>query len=99
MKLIWLPRAQALRYAQLDYIAAVDPQAAVRADEEIERQAEHLLQHSDMGRVGRIKGTRELVVGRTPFILVYRVQPKARRVEIWRMLHGAQQWPSSTLTG
>ena len=93
MKLVWLPRAQQLRYAQLDYIAAENPQAAVHMDEEIEQQAEHLREHPDMGRVGRVKGTRELVVQRTPFILVYRVHPKAQRVEIWRVLHGAQQWP------
>jgi toxin ParE1/3/4 len=40
-----------------------------------------------MGREGRIAGTRELVVRRTPLIVVYRVQ--VGRVEILRVLHGA----------
>ncbi|MFT4247036.1 MAG: type II toxin-antitoxin system RelE/ParE family toxin [Pseudomonas sp.] len=93
MKLVWLPRAQQLRYAQLEYIAETDPLAAVRADEEIECQAELLPDNPNMGRPGRIEGTRELVVGRTPFILVYRVHPEAGRIEIWRLLHGAQRWP------
>jgi toxin ParE1/3/4 len=40
-----------------------------------------------------VKGTRELVIGRTPFIVVYRVKPKAKRIELLRVLHGSQQWP------
>ncbi|MBS0458240.1 MAG: type II toxin-antitoxin system RelE/ParE family toxin [Proteobacteria bacterium] len=92
MKLVWLPLARQLRFAQLDYIAERNPQAALRVDEEIEQQANHLQEHPDMGRVGRVNGTRELVIQRTPFVLVYRVRPRARCVEVLRVLHGAQQW-------
>ncbi len=98
MILVWLPRAQQLRFAQLDYIAARSPQAAVDMDTEIEQQANHLQDHPDMGRIGRAKGTRELVIQRTPFILVYRVQTKASRVEVLRVLHGAQMWPPGEST-
>jgi toxin ParE1/3/4 len=45
-----------------------------------------------MGRPGRTKGTRELVISRTPFIAVYRLKG-ARRIEIIRLLHASQQWP------
>jgi toxin ParE1/3/4 len=93
LKLVWLPLAQQLRFAQLDYIAERNPHAALRVDSEIEQQADRLQDHPDMGRMGRVKGTRELVVQRTPFILVYRVRPTASRVEVLRVLHGAQQWP------
>lgn len=88
-----MPLAQRLRFAQLDYITEQNPHAALRVDIEIEQQADHLQDHPDMGRVGRVKGTRELVIQRTPFILVYRVRPRAARVEILRVLHSAQQWP------
>jgi toxin ParE1/3/4 len=44
-----------------------------------------------MGRIGRVPGTRELIVGGTPWIIVYRVRADA--VEIIRVLHGAQKWP------
>lgn len=93
MKLIWLPLARRLRFAQLDYIAERNPHAAVRVDDEIEHQADNLQEHPDMGRVGRVKGTRELVIQRTPFILVYRVRARADCVEVLRILHAAQQWP------
>lgn len=89
-----MPLAQRLRFAQLNYIAEQDPHAALRVDTEIEQQADRLRDHPNMGRVGRVKGTREMVIQRTPFILVYRVRPRAARIEVLRVLHGAQQWPS-----
>lgn len=95
MRVVWLPQAQRLRFAQLDYIAERNPHAAMRVDDEIERQADLLEEHPDMGRAGRVKGTRELVIQRTPFILVYRVRPRMKRVEVLRVLHGAQRWPDA----
>jgi len=89
----WLPAAIEERFSQLDYIAQDNPLAAIEQDEEIERQTELLTTQSKMGRVGRVKGTRELVISRTPFIVVYRVA--SHRIEIIRFLHGAQQWPPS----
>lgn len=45
------------------------------------------------GRSGRQPGTRELLVSGFPFLVVYRVEREA--VEIVRILHGSQLWPSS----
>jgi toxin ParE1/3/4 len=87
----WLKTADRDRFGQLDYIAKDNPAAALRLDEEIERQLELLAQYPQMGREGRVKGTRELVLGRTPYIAVYRVRRK--KIEILRLLHGAQRWP------
>ncbi|HEY0182741.1 MAG TPA: type II toxin-antitoxin system RelE/ParE family toxin [Rhodopila sp.] len=49
------------------------------------------------GRSGREPGTRERVIGRTPFIAVYRVTRS--RIEILRILHGAPQWPAGAGRG
>jgi toxin ParE1/3/4 len=76
---------------QLAYVAQDNPTAAVRLDEEIDRHTDMLSDYPLMGREGRVKGTRELVIGRTPFIAVYRV--KQKRIEILRLLLGAQRWP------
>ena len=65
--------------------------AAVSQGDRIAEQIEILQQHPQMGRPGRKQGTRELVISRTPFIVVYRI--KAKRIELLRVLHGAQQWP------
>jgi len=45
-----------------------------------------------IGRDGLIEGTRELIVPRTPFILVYRISD-AYYVDILRIYHGRQTWP------
>ena len=89
--LVWLQRAIQDRDAQLDYIAQDNPTAAVSQGDRIAEQIEILQQHPQMGRPGRKQGTRELVISRTPFIVVYRV--KGKRIELLRVLHGAQQWP------
>jgi toxin ParE1/3/4 len=43
------------------------------------------------GRAGREEGTRELVLSRLPYIVVYRV--KGNDVEILHIYHGAQHRP------
>ena len=88
----WLPEANRNRIEQLDYIAADSPLAAADQDDEIERQVNMLHEHPKMGRPGRVKGTRELVISSTPFIAVYRLKA-AQRIEVLRMLHGSQRWP------
>lgn len=80
-----------MRFAQLDYIAADNPAAAIQLDQRIEQQIDRLADHPRMGRVGRVKGTREMIIARIPFIAIYRI--KANRIEILRILYGAQQWP------
>ncbi|WP_025090842.1 type II toxin-antitoxin system RelE/ParE family toxin [Brucella intermedia] len=92
MKLVWLARARANRTDAIAYIAGKNPRAALDQLDEIERQTDMLMDYPDMGRVGRKRGTRELVVNRTPFIIVYRLRPRAQRIEILHVLHGAQQW-------
>lgn len=88
----WLPEANRNRIAQLDYIAAVSPLAAADRDDKIERQVNMLYEHPRMGRPGRVKGTRELVISGTSFILIYRLRGSLR-IEVLRLLHGSQRWP------
>lgn len=93
MNIVWLPRARANRTHAIDYIAKDSPRAALDQLGEIEQQSDMLADHRDIGRVGRRRGTRELVINRTQFILVYRVRVKVKRIEILRLLHGAQKYP------
>lgn len=50
-----------------------------------------LIDRPEMGRAGRKPGTRELVISRTPFIVIYRLH--GERIELLRLLHGVQRWP------
>lgn len=93
MRIFWLPRAVQDRQAQLDYIAQRNPHAALKQGEHLEGQIQLLLQHPLMGRPGRVPGTRELVISKTPFVLVYRYHEARQRLEMLRLLHGSQQWP------
>ncbi len=51
-----------------------------------------LSNHPKAGRIGRVKNTRELVIDGVPFLVVYR---QAQGIQILRVLHEAQQWPSA----
>jgi toxin ParE1/3/4 len=87
----WLPEAARNRDTQLAYIAERNPWAAIDMGDAIDAAAARLVDHPYIGRPGRVKDTRELVVSGTPFIIVYRVETQA--IVIVRFLHGAQKWP------
>jgi toxin ParE1/3/4 len=91
MRLQWSHWARADREAIFDYIEADSPQAAIAVDERIQTQVEGLVRFPESGRPGRVEGTRELVIDRTPYIAAYRIA--GNTVRILRVLHGAQQWP------
>lgn len=73
------------------YVAKDDPDAAARVIARIVSAVDNLAHHPALGRVGRIKGTREFVFADIPYIVAYRVKPEA--IEIITILHSAQQWP------
>jgi toxin ParE1/3/4 len=50
-----------------------------------------LAKNPEMGRPGRVPGTRELVVPKTPFIVPYRLV--GNTVQILRIFHSARRWP------
>lgn len=54
-----------------------------------------LTEHPRAGGQGRLKNTRELVVDGLPFVIIYREHVRSNGVEILRVLHEAQQWPTS----
>lgn len=74
------------------YIAEDDPAAAQRVVLHIIRSVEALLVgQPQMGRPGRVPGTRELVVPRTSYIVPYRI--RNNRIQVVRVYHGARRWP------
>ncbi|UPA26750.1 type II toxin-antitoxin system RelE/ParE family toxin [Shinella oryzae] len=93
MKLTWSAFALSDRDAIFTYIEADNPAAAVLIDERIAAGARRLLDFPASGRVGRIAGTRELVISGTPYIAAYTAAETT--VRILRVLHGAQEWPEN----
>ncbi len=90
MKLTWSAFALSDRDAIFTYIEADNPAAAVLLDERI-AAARRVLDFPASGRVGRIAGTRELVINGTPYVAAYAITETT--VRILRVLHGAQEWP------
>jgi toxin ParE1/3/4 len=90
--IVWTPRAQQHLMGISAYIAQDNPTAARQTVDRIRDAVAHLTTHPAMGRVGRITGTRELVIAGTPYIVAYRV--RKRSVRILAVLHSAQRWPS-----
>jgi toxin ParE1/3/4 len=93
MRLVWSQHATDDRLAIFMWVARDDPQAAADVDERIEEAARRLIDFPNSGRPGRIEGTRELVIARTPYVAPY--QLVGDTVRILRVIHGARMWPSS----
>jgi toxin ParE1/3/4 len=91
MRLKWSALAFEDRRVIFEYIEADNPPAAVRVDSTIREQVKQLLRSPELGRPGRVAGTRELVIGHTPYIAASRIAKDV--IKILRVLHGAQQWP------
>ena len=95
VKLVWSGPAAADRREIRAWIARDDPVAAVRLDQRVSDAAQLLLDHPDLGRPGRVFGTRELVIHQN-YILVCDLAGDL--VRVLRILHAARQWPGSLPT-
>ena len=91
MRIKWLRIASKNLDAATSYIAKDDPEAAQKMFWHIWNSVEALGEHPEMGRPGRIFGTRELVISGYPFIVPYRIRGK--EVQILRVFHTSQQLP------
>jgi toxin ParE1/3/4 len=94
MNILWSPEAIEDLTSLRAYIAEDDPAAARGVVVLIIRNIEQLLSDNpQIGRPGRVPGTRELVIPKTPFIVPYRLQRDA--IQVLRIYHGAGRWPES----
>lgn len=93
MTLIWAPEALQDLAEIRGYIAEHNPTAAIRVVRRIvDLVSTQLPQSPNSGRIGRVAGTRELVVSKTPFVVPYRIGSDG--IEVLRVLHAARAWPS-----
>jgi toxin ParE1/3/4 len=74
------------------YIGQHDRAAAQRLAQTIVSSVnKYLAENPQLGRPGRVPGTRELVIPHTPFIVPYRV--RRGTIQVLRVYHGARRWP------
>jgi toxin ParE1/3/4 len=89
MEIIWSPLALARLQEIRAYVALDKPDAAERLAMRIVAVVEALRIHPYLGRVGTEPGSRELLVGGTPYIVLYRVRKK--KIVILTVWHAAQE--------
>lgn len=75
----------------LAYIAQEDSTAAQNVAASLKNAAASLAHFPHRGRIGFVEGTREFLVPKLHYFLVYHVQNE--RIEILRLLHFSQKWP------
>ena len=86
-----MPAAQEDIRAAYAYYAERSPTSADRVVGAILKAATGLAQFPLLGHTGRVPGTRERIVTRYRYRIVYHIVGDS--VEVLRVLHGAQQWP------
>jgi toxin ParE1/3/4 len=91
MRLRWTPAAAEDLESIRDYLAQHLPAFAPSTILEIYQAVLALRSTPYRGRTGRVEGTRELILPRLPYIVVYRVQDTD--IEILHIYHGAQNRP------
>lgn len=90
-RLRWTQLALQRLEAVGNWIAEDNPDAVDRTVAHLSMAVELITNHPGIGRVGRISGTRELVISDLPYIVVYRVNPAD--IEILTVMHTSMQWP------
>lgn len=88
MRLRWSPEAADELEGIYEYIATDNPQAESKVNHVIYEACQRLKRFPASGRAGRELGSRELVLDRLPYLVIYRVRGKY--VEISRVWHTAR---------
>ena len=88
----WTEQATQQLDQAYDYIALSNSkEVAARITMQIATSVQQLAAFPMSGRVGRVPGTRELVISNTPFIAAYAI--KKADIVVLAVYHGAQPWP------
>jgi toxin ParE1/3/4 len=91
LRIRWTIQASKHLEDAYEYVFNENPSAAEKQLDAIQRAIEQLINFPEMGRLGRVEGTRELVIQGTPYIAAYRI--KGATISIVALLHGARRWP------
>lgn len=90
MKVIWSPTARREISDVFNYLVVRNPDAAVKITETIENTVALLYDNPLMGRKSERTPSRELVIPRTNYIVIYRVMET--ELEILSVYHAKQNW-------
>jgi len=93
LRIRWTGSALADLEAIGDFIALDNAVAAQRMAAGLAASVDALRDRPNLGRPGRLTGTRELVVSGIPYVVPYRAL--GDDVQILAVFHGARRWPGA----
>jgi addiction module RelE/StbE family toxin len=91
VRVVWAARVQRRLQEIVAFISNDRPAAAERVLDQILLAARTLGEHPNLGRRGRLRGTREFVVAGTAYLLIYRVQGDV--LQVLTVFDGRRRWP------
>jgi len=90
MRVRWTLEAAADLEQIKDYLEEHNPRLAQSTVVELYQTIRSLKSMSHRGRIGSAEGTRELILTRLPFVVIYRIAYAT--VEVLHIYHSAQNW-------
>ena len=91
MTVRWTPTSLRDLDALDSYVSEDNAAAAIAVVETLLKGIAALTRNPEMGRTGRVAGSRELVIA--PYVIAYRSRKSV--IEILGIVHGARRWPDS----
>ena len=91
MNVVWTKSSVSDLVHIREYIEIENPTASSKIANLILETVEQLIEFPNLGRPGRVRGTRELVISNTPYLIPYRIQNE--EIQLLRVLHGRQDYP------
>ena len=96
MRIVWTKPAIEDVDAIWEYLKERSSNAAEQVQDTILKAVDRLAEFPYLGRPGHLAGTRELVIARYPYIVIYGVvegvEPTQTEIVIYHVYHGAQNW-------
>ena len=93
MRIVWQDEAEGDLDRIAEYVLKDDPAAALRLVYTIRQATRVLCEHPNVGRTGRVEGTRELVIPGLPYILPYQIA--GQEIRILAVMHASRKWPDT----
>lgn len=95
MKIEWTRWAIDQWLEAFEYLEDGNPSAARRIAQSIFEVVDMLADHPLAGRAGKIAGTREFAVPRSPFIIGYKVDRALNMLTVIAVFDGRRRWPKA----
>lgn len=93
---IWLHEATEDLKIIGSYVAQESPQASYQILTKIKAATDNLSFNPEIGRAGRVSGTRELVITGVPYIVPYVVTEQ--NIQILAVMHTSRKWPDGFIS-